>query len=41
MASFGANRHLIMLWMTVSIIVWGVGFVLLGIGFLNLIAGAA
>ena len=41
MASFGANRHLIMLWMVVSIIVWGVGFVLLGIGFLNLIAGAA
>ncbi|GAA4826831.1 small multi-drug export protein [Garicola koreensis] len=41
MASFGANRHLIMLWMSVSIIVWGVGFVLLGIGFLNLIAGAA
>ena len=41
MASFGANRHLIMLWMTVSIIVWGVGFVLLGIGFLNLIAGGA
>ena len=41
MASFGANRHLIMLWMSVSIIVWGAGFVLLGIGFLNLIAGAA
>lgn len=40
MASFGANRHLIMVWMFVSIVVWGVGFVLLGIGFLNLLSGA-
>lgn len=41
MVSFGANRHLVMLWMFVSIILWAVGFALLAVGFLNLFAGAA
>lgn len=39
MVSFGANRHLVMIWMFVSVVVWGTGFALLGIGFLNLISG--
>lgn len=39
MVSFGANRRAVMIWMFVSVVIWGLGFVLLGIGFLNLIAG--
>lgn len=39
MVSFGANRHLVMIWMFVSVVIWGVGFALLGIGFLQLISG--
>ncbi len=39
MVSFGANRNLVLIWMLVSVIVWGTGFALLGIGFLNLISG--
>lgn len=41
MVSFGASRNRVMVWMVVSIIMWGVAFALLAIGFLNLIAGAA
>ncbi|WP_238385374.1 small multi-drug export protein [Nesterenkonia muleiensis] len=38
LVSFGANRHLVMLWMFVSVVIWGAGFTLLGVGFLNLLA---
>lgn len=37
MASFGANRHAIAIWMLVSIILWGGLFILLGFGFLQLV----
>ncbi|MDR5711557.1 hypothetical protein [Nesterenkonia flava] len=40
MVSFGANRHLVMLWMAVSIVLWGLLSVALGFGFLYL-AGRA
>lgn len=39
MVSFGANRNLVMIWMFVSVVVWGVGFGLIGVGFLQLISG--
>lgn len=38
MVSFGANRHAVTLWMFVSVVVWGAGFTLLGVGFLNIMA---
>lgn len=38
MVSFGANRNLVMIWMLVSVAVWGTGFALLGVGFLNLLS---
>lgn len=38
MVSFGANRNLVMIWMFVSVAVWGTGFALLGVGFLNLLS---
>lgn len=38
MVSFGANRHAVMLWMLVSVVLWGAGFALLGVGLLSLIA---
>lgn len=39
MVSFGANRNLVMIWMFVSVVLWGIGFGLLGVGFLQLISG--
>jgi uncharacterized membrane protein len=38
MVSFGANRNLVMIWMFVSVTVWGAGFALLGVGVLDLIS---
>jgi uncharacterized membrane protein len=38
MVSFGANRNLVMLWMFVSVTLWGAGFALLGVGVLDLIS---
>ncbi|RJN33179.1 hypothetical protein D3250_01210 [Nesterenkonia natronophila] len=38
MVSFGANRHLVMIWMFVSVTAWGAGFALLGVGVLDLIS---
>lgn len=38
MVSFGANRHAVMLWMFVSVVLWGVGFGLLGAWFLSIAA---
>ncbi|MGQ7786150.1 hypothetical protein [Nesterenkonia sp. PF2B19] len=37
MVSLGASRQAVMLWMLVSVILWGAGFGLLGLGFLQLI----
>ena len=36
MVSFGANRHLVMIWMAVSIVLWGLLSVGLGFAFLYL-----
>ena len=38
MVSFGASRHAVMAWMLVSVILWGVGFALLTIWGLTIIA---
>ena len=38
MVSFGASRHAVMAWMLVSVILWGVGFGLLTVWGLTLIA---
>ncbi|GAB3192938.1 hypothetical protein [Nesterenkonia suensis] len=38
MVSIGASRHAVMLWMLVSVILWGAGFALLGLGFAQLLA---
>ncbi|WP_300342527.1 small multi-drug export protein [Nesterenkonia sp.] len=40
MVSFGASRHRVMVWMAVSIVLWGLGMALLAVGFLHLIAGS-
>ena len=40
MVSFGASKNRVMIWMVVSILVWAIGFAALGIGLLNLLAGA-
>nr|WP_028464015.1 hypothetical protein [Nesterenkonia alba] len=37
MVSFGASRHWVMLWMFISIILWGAGFALLGVGLIHLL----
>lgn len=37
MVSFGASRHAVMLWMLVSVILWGVGFGLLAVWGLTLL----
>lgn len=36
MVSFGASKNAVMLWMLLSVILWGLGFALLGIAFLNI-----
>ena len=37
MVSFGASRHAVMVWMLVSVILWGAGFGLLGLGLAQLL----
>lgn len=37
LVSFGANKHRVMIWMAVSIVLWGVLSVLLGLGVLYLL----
>lgn len=38
MVSFGASRNAVMVWMLVSVILWGIGFGLLGWGLLQLLS---
>lgn len=38
MVSVGASRHAVMVWMLVSVVLWGAGFGLLGLGFLQLLS---
>lgn len=38
LVSFGASKHLVMIWMFVSIVLWGVLSVLLGVGLLALLS---
>lgn len=38
MVSFGASRNRVVIWMVVSILVWGLAFAALGVGLLNLLA---
>lgn len=38
MVSFGASRNAVMVWMLISVIVWGIGFGLLGWGLLQLLS---